>query len=80
MNKTIASVLGTTIGTFAMQPDSGIFVNNLYTTIPNTSVNTTFTTYGTTTGTYKIGTFVGTFTDNSSVPHTLNGTFRLKNP
>ena len=62
------------------QPDSGIFVNNLYTTIPNTSVNTTFTTYGTTTGTYKIGTFVGTFTDNSSVPHTLNGTFRLKNP
>jgi len=79
-NTLTASVLGTTIGTFAMQPDSGIFVNNLYTTIPNTSVNTTFTTYGTTTGTYKIGTFVGTFTDNSSVPHTLNGTFRLKNP
>lgn len=79
-NNLTTKILGNSVGTFAMEPDSNRFVNNLNTTIANTSVNATFTTYGTTSGTYKIGTFTGTFTDNSNVPHTLSGSFRLKNP
>ncbi len=78
-NNFTAKILGNSVGTYAMEPDSNYLVNSLNVLPASTSMNATFTTYGTTSGSYKIGTFTGTFTDQSSIAHTLNGTFRLKN-
>ena len=78
-NNFTAKILGNSVGTYAMEPDSNYLVNSLNVLPASTSMNATFTTYGTTSGSYKIGTFTGTFTDMASAPHTLSGTFRLKN-